>query len=125
MLEEDLIKKLMGLQRLEVGLQSNVEENGSVCVEEREPKMEESVEKFPFSRCVASFAVQVEVGEGLEQSEKRAFKLEILKRVRAASVYDVATVVAEVLWGSSPKEEIWGEHWALRSARVCRLCLLV
>ncbi|CAB4266794.1 unnamed protein product [Prunus armeniaca] len=104
MLEEDLIKKLMGLQRLEVGLQSNVEENGSVFVEEREPKMEESVEKFPFSRCVASFAVQVEVGEGLEQSEKRAFKLEILKRVREASVSDAeaATVVAEVLWGSSP-----------------------
>ncbi|KAI5351913.1 hypothetical protein L3X38_004804 [Prunus dulcis] len=73
----------------------------------------EIVEKFPFSRCVSSFAVQMEVGEGLEQSEKRAFKLEILKRVREAYVSDVATVVAEVLLGSSPKEEIWGERWAL------------
>ncbi|BFG39202.1 hypothetical protein CerSpe_254760 [Prunus speciosa] len=85
----------------------------------------EIVEKFPFSRCVASFAVQVEVGEGLELSEKRAFKLEILKRVREASVSDAeaATVVAEVLWGSSSKEEIWGERWALGSATVLRLCL--
>ncbi|CAL2248162.1 unnamed protein product [Prunus armeniaca] len=78
MLEEHLIKKLMGVQRLEVGLQSN----------------EDEMEVW-----VASFVVQVEVGEGLEQSEKIAFKLEILKRVREASVSDAeaATVVAEVL----------------------------
>ncbi|BBH00658.1 hypothetical protein Prudu_010703, partial [Prunus dulcis] len=90
---KDLIKKLMGAQRLEVCLQSN-EDKMKVFVRrrEKEPKMEESVEKFPFSRCVASFAVQVEVGEALEQSEKRAFKLEILKRVREA-----AMVVAESL----------------------------
>ncbi|KAI5330764.1 PREDICTED: cysteine ase inhibitor [Prunus dulcis] len=94
MFEEDLIKKLMDAQRLEVCLQSN-EDKMKVFVRrrEKEPKMEESVEKFPFSRCVASFAVQVEVGEALEQSEKRAFKLEILKRVREA-----AMVVAEVMW---------------------------
>lgn len=88
MLGEGLIEKLMELQRLEV-------ENGSVSVGE----------KFvPFSKCVASFAVQVEVGEGLEKNEKREVKLEILRRVREASVSDAeaATVVAEVLWGSSP-----------------------
>ncbi|TQD94711.1 hypothetical protein C1H46_019654 [Malus baccata] len=86
MLGEDLIEKLMNLQRLET-------------------KMEEGEGKFPFSRCVAGFAVQVEVGQGLEeQSERRGFKMEILRRVREASVSDAeaASVVAEVLWGSSP-----------------------
>lgn len=89
MLEEDLVKKLMDLQRLEMMGPS---------------KEEEGVGKFPFLGCVAGFAVQVEVGEGLEKSEKRAVKLEILKRVREACVSEAeaATVVSEVLWGSSP-----------------------
>lgn len=62
------------------------------------------LEKHPFASCVARFAVQLEVGEGLRQREKRAFKQEILKRVKEASVSDAeaATIIAEVLWGSSP-----------------------
>ncbi|KAM5564449.1 hypothetical protein ABKV19_018832 [Rosa sericea] len=89
MLGEDLVKKLMDLQRLEVMGES---------------KEDEGVGKFPFLGCVGAFAVQVEVGEGLEKTEKRAVKLEILKRVREASVSEAeaATVVSEVLWGSSP-----------------------
>jgi len=48
--------------------------------------------------------VQLEVGEGLRQRERRAFKQEILVRVREACVSDAeaATIIAEVLWGSSP-----------------------
>lgn len=77
MLEEDLVGKLVELQRSEVG------RSGS---------------------CVARFAVQLEVGEGLRQREKRAFKQQILVRVREASLSEAeaATIVAEVLWGSSP-----------------------
>ncbi|KAF0933511.1 hypothetical protein E2562_018593 [Oryza meyeriana var. granulata] len=58
----------------------------------------------PFVSAVARFAVQVEVGEGLSQREKRAAKLEILRRVREAAVSpaEEATVLAEVLWGATP-----------------------
>ncbi|KAL6911957.1 hypothetical protein ACP4OV_000762 [Aristida adscensionis] len=58
----------------------------------------------PFVGAVARFAVQVEVGEGLSQREKRAMKLEILRRVREAAVSpaEEATVLAEVLWGATP-----------------------
>ncbi|CAL5400442.1 unnamed protein product [Camellia sinensis] len=71
---------------------------------ERESRERRFLEKHPFASCVARFAVQVEVGEGLRQREKRAFKQEILNRVREACVSDAesATIVAEVLWGSSP-----------------------
>ncbi|KAL1563442.1 hypothetical protein AAHA92_05908 [Salvia divinorum] len=53
---------------------------------------------------VARLAVQLEVGEGLRQREKRALKQLILERVRQACVShaECATIVAEVLWGSSP-----------------------
>ncbi|KAH6819163.1 hypothetical protein C2S51_002766 [Perilla frutescens var. frutescens] len=58
----------------------------------------------PFAGCVARLAVQLEVGEGLRQREKRAFKQVILNRVREACVSEAecATIVSEVLWGSSP-----------------------
>lgn len=58
----------------------------------------------PFASCVARFAVQLEVGEGLRHRERRAFKQEILVRVKNASLSDAeaATIIAEVLWGSSP-----------------------
>uniref|UniRef100_I1P593 Uncharacterized protein n=1 Tax=Oryza glaberrima TaxID=4538 RepID=I1P593_ORYGL len=58
----------------------------------------------PFVSAVARFAVQVEVGEGLSQREKRAAKLEILRRVREAAVSpaEEATVLADVLWGATP-----------------------
>ncbi|KAG8367461.1 hypothetical protein BUALT_Bualt16G0074500 [Buddleja alternifolia] len=76
MINGGLIKKLVELQRLEMG----------------------------FGKCVARFGVQLEVGEGLRQREKRAFKQQILHKVREACVCDAesATIVAEVLWGSSP-----------------------
>ncbi|KAK3211860.1 hypothetical protein Dsin_016566 [Dipteronia sinensis] len=54
----------------------------------------------PFSNWVSRFAVQIEIGEGLSSKEK----MEILKRVKEASASEAetATIVAEVLWGSSP-----------------------
>ncbi|KAF5776448.1 hypothetical protein HanXRQr2_Chr12g0524401 [Helianthus annuus] len=78
MLEADLVKRLVELQRCE---------NGDV-----------------FGSCVARFAVQLEVGEGLRQREKRELKQEVLKRVREVSVCEAeaATIIAEVLWGASP-----------------------
>ncbi|KAE8801791.1 hypothetical protein D1007_22588 [Hordeum vulgare] len=53
---------------------------------------------------VARFAVQVEAGQGLRPREKRAAKLEILRRVREAAVSpaEEAAVLAEVLWGATP-----------------------
>lgn len=76
MLKEGVVEKFVELQRLE----------------------------SEFASCVARFAVQLEVGEGLRQREKRSFKGEILVRVREACVSDAeaATIVAEVLWGTSP-----------------------
>ncbi|PIN20300.1 hypothetical protein CDL12_07016 [Handroanthus impetiginosus] len=84
-----LIKKLVELQRSELGGDSIEMKN---------------LESHPFASCVGRFAVQLEVGEGLRQREKRAFKQQILKKVREACVSDAefATIVAEVLWGSSP-----------------------
>ncbi|WJX90376.1 hypothetical protein P8452_72279 [Trifolium repens] len=82
MLKEGVVEKFVELQRLEV--------NGGNSNE--------------FLNCVARFAVQLEVGEGLRQREKRALKGEILVRVREACVSDAeaATIVAEVLWGTCP-----------------------
>ncbi|XP_061350863.1 uncharacterized protein LOC133295942 [Gastrolobium bilobum] len=103
MLKEGLVKKLVELQRSEVG--------GDLIDLDHENKKEHVglggkrfLEKHPFASCVARFAVQLEVGEGLRQREKRAFKPQILVKVREASVSDAeaATIVAEVLWGSSP-----------------------
>ncbi|KAH7574367.1 hypothetical protein ACOSP7_008461 [Xanthoceras sorbifolium] len=116
MLEQGLVKKLVELQRSELGgdlieigrLNEEEEENvsvgGGVMETKRESRQRRFLESHPFASCVAKFAVQLEVGEGLRQREKRAFKQEILMRVREASVSDAeaATIVAEVLWGSSP-----------------------
>lgn len=127
--EAGLIKKLVDLQRSEWGgvliEMEKGEDNDSSSTDEEEDRLVNDVvgtvekragsnrskkkkkmflEKHPFASCVARFAVQLEVGEGLRQREKRAFKQEILKRVKEASVSDAeaATIIAEVLWGSSP-----------------------
>ncbi|KAK8491366.1 hypothetical protein V6N11_061530 [Hibiscus sabdariffa] len=108
MLEAGLVEKLVELQGLEK--QSNVDENGTANEEcsKPDPKMESEeegyVENCPFEACVARFAVQLESGEMLSKKEKTEFKLEILRRVREASVSEaeIASIVAEVLWGSSP-----------------------
>ncbi|RYR76694.1 hypothetical protein Ahy_A01g001270 isoform A [Arachis hypogaea] len=94
MLKEGLVEKLVELQRSELG--------GDLIDLDHEKKTEEE-EGHPFASCVARFAVMLEIGEGLRQREKRAFKQEILVRVREASVSDAeaATIVAEVLWGTS------------------------
>lgn len=107
MLQEGLIGKLMELQRSEHGdnlikrdqrINGDSDSDGEVicdCVE---------AGNGPFANCVARFAVQVEVGEGLTSTEKEEVKLGILRRVREASVSEAesGTVVAAVLWGSSP-----------------------
>ncbi|XP_071716912.1 uncharacterized protein [Rutidosis leptorrhynchoides] len=82
MLEEDLVKKLVELQKCKIG----------------------EKQQQAFAGCVARFAVQLEVGEGLRQREKRALKQQVLKKVREACVCDpeVATIISEVLWGASP-----------------------
>ncbi|KAF3453762.1 hypothetical protein FNV43_RR04203 [Rhamnella rubrinervis] len=115
MLEEGLIKKLVELQRselgcdlIELGQYKNDKENREVSVEvvgkKGENRERRFLESHPFASCVARFAVQLEVGEGLRQREKRAFKQQILASVREASASDAeaATMVAEILWGSSP-----------------------
>lgn len=115
MLEQGLVKKLVELQRSELGGdlidigRLDDEENvgvgcGGVMETKRESRQRRFLESHPFASCVAKFAVQLEVGEGLRQREKRAFKQEILRMVREASVSDAeaSTIVAEVLWGSSP-----------------------
>ncbi|CAJ1944668.1 unnamed protein product [Sphenostylis stenocarpa] len=95
MVKEGLLEKLVELQR---------SENGGDLIEIGKERVSAVLERHPFASCVARFAVQLEVGEGLRQREKRAFKPEILVRVRKASVSDAeaATIAAEVLWGSSP-----------------------
>ncbi|GAV89158.1 hypothetical protein CFOL_v3_32577 [Cephalotus follicularis] len=123
MFKEGLIKKLVELQRSELGgdlidlgrfdedENENENENGrevtvvGLVVEGRRGRRERRfLESHPFASCVARFAVQLEVGEGLRQREKRAFKQEILVRVREECTSDAesATIIAEVLWGSSP-----------------------
>ncbi|KAJ8559922.1 hypothetical protein K7X08_003980 [Anisodus acutangulus] len=110
MLNCGLIKKLVELQRSELGgdlidlgkAHHNIEEQD---VEKKRGYGEKRyLERHPFASCVARFAVQLEVGEGLRQREKRGFKQEILKNIREACDTDAeaATIVAEVLWGSSP-----------------------
>ncbi|TXG62196.1 hypothetical protein EZV62_013559 [Acer yangbiense] len=82
-----IIDKLMELQRSSINTTDQNPDNDS-----------------PFSNWVSRFAVQVEIGEGLSSKEKMEIKLEKLKRVKEASVSETetATIVAEVLWGSSP-----------------------
>lgn len=105
MLQEGLIGKLMELQRSKHGDKlikrdqciNGDSDNEVICDCE-------GAGNGPFASCVARFAVQVEVGEGLSSTEKEEVKLEILRRVREASVSEAesGTIVAEVLWGSSP-----------------------
>ncbi|PSS24509.1 Protein like [Actinidia chinensis var. chinensis] len=110
MIKADLIRILVDLQRSELGGDLiemgrwEEEERARGRRERRESRERRFLESHPFASCVARFAVQLEVGEGLRQREKRAVKLEILERVREACVSDAeaATIVAEVLWGSSP-----------------------
>ncbi|KMT02751.1 hypothetical protein BVRB_8g193380 [Beta vulgaris subsp. vulgaris] len=117
MIKEDIVKKLVELQRSELGgdlidvRECETEENRGE-TEENRGETEENrgkqgsrksyLERHPFASCVARFAVQLEVGEGLRQREKRAYKLEVLRRVREASISDAeaSTIQAEVLWGS-------------------------
>ncbi|KAJ8449885.1 hypothetical protein Cgig2_029247 [Carnegiea gigantea] len=118
MIREELIQRLVEMQRSELGgdlievgkceeEEEEEEHRGERETEEGERKQrrnrgerESYLEKHPFASCVARFAVQLEVGEGLRQREKRAFKQEILKKVGEASVSDAeaATIQAEVLW---------------------------
>ncbi|KAK9060704.1 hypothetical protein SSX86_021410 [Deinandra increscens subsp. villosa] len=93
MLEEDLVKKLVELQR---------SGTRGVLIDVRGVKS--SIEMHPFASCVARFAVQFEVGEGLRRRERRALKQEVLQRVRETDVCEeeAATIVAEILWGASP-----------------------
>ncbi|KAI3446859.1 hypothetical protein Pfo_003524 [Paulownia fortunei] len=106
MINGGLIKRLVELQRSELGgdlidmgkaRKKGEYKSVSVCAKGKEMK-------HPFASCVARLAVQLEVGEGLRQREKRASKQLILNKVREACVSDAecATIVAEVLWGSSP-----------------------
>ncbi|WCJ30334.1 hypothetical protein M5689_011901 [Euphorbia peplus] len=83
MVRENLIERLMELQRCENG------------------EIEEM--KTPFASCVRRFGVQIETGEGLSGRERREMKMEILRRVKEAAVSEAeaACIVAEVLWGSS------------------------
>lgn len=97
MLKEDLIRKLIDLQRMD--WRDENERETSLGTES-----ESELKDFPFASCVARFAIQLEVGEGLNKEEKKEFKLQILKMVKEAAQSDaeVATITAEVLWGSSP-----------------------
>ncbi|PKI54324.1 hypothetical protein CRG98_025292 [Punica granatum] len=99
MLKAGLIEKLVELQWSDLG--GDLIGLGR---HEKERSGRRFLESHPFASCVARFAVQLEVGEGLRQRERRAFKQQILIRVREASSSDAeaATIVAEVLWGSSP-----------------------
>lgn len=108
MLQQGLVKKLVELQRSELGGDlidiEKLDEDNNVVDGSGLSKQTRFLKSHPFASCVAKFAVQLEVGEGLRQREKRAFKQEILSMVREASVSDAeaSTIVAEVLWGASP-----------------------
>lgn len=118
MLKEGVIEKLLELQRSEMGgiliemgwfnEEENMKSFDGVDIEgirrSRDSREKRFLETHPFASCVARFAVQLEVGEGLRQREKRDFKQEILGLVREACASDAeaASIVAEVLWGSSP-----------------------
>ncbi|CAI0629435.1 unnamed protein product [Linum tenue] len=103
MLGEGLIEKLVELQRSELG-GDLIGMGGGEGKKKKKRKEKGFLGRHPFASCVARFAVQLEVGEGLRQREKRALKPEILRRVKEGCVSDAeaATIVAEVLWGSSP-----------------------
>lgn len=113
MLNAGIIKKLVYLQRSKFG--ADLIDTGKSKSDHFDSETEDRggrkggekmrfLESHPFASCVARFAIQLEVGEGLRQREKRAFKQDILKRIRESSVSEAeaAIVIAEVLWGSSP-----------------------
>lgn len=104
MIEGGVIEKLMELQRMEDRRDSNETESNSENEEVSVERQTGLLGNSPFASCVARFSIQLEVGEGLSKNEKKVFKLEILRRVREASSSEAeaASVVAEVLWGSSP-----------------------
>ncbi|KAK9098594.1 hypothetical protein Syun_025639 [Stephania yunnanensis] len=103
MLEEGLIKRLVELQRSELGGDLIEMGSGHRMGDESSRDMEKYLEDHPFASCVARFAIQLEVGEGLRQREKRMLKQVILRRVREACASEAvaATILAEVLWGAS------------------------
>ena len=109
MLEENLVKKLVDLQRM-MECESDLVEvsrlsESEICEEEEEEERDEVMKlNSPWENCVARFLVQIQAGEGLDTREKKEFKAKIMKMVREASASDaeVAAIVAEVLWGSSP-----------------------
>ncbi|KAJ6372667.1 hypothetical protein OIU76_027061 [Salix suchowensis] len=86
MLTEGLIMKLVELQRSEL-CGDLIDTGMSDDEKERSRRENKFSESHPFASCVARFAVQLEVGEGLRQREKRAFKQEILKRVKGKLVF--------------------------------------
>uniref|UniRef100_A0A453PYB7 Uncharacterized protein n=1 Tax=Aegilops tauschii subsp. strangulata TaxID=200361 RepID=A0A453PYB7_AEGTS len=89
LLAEGLVKRLLCLQRTAADADTNT-------TDEEERTMASSA--------VARLAVQVETGQGLRPREKRAAKLEILRRVREAAVSpaEEAAVLTSVLWGATP-----------------------
>ncbi|URE41265.1 hypothetical protein MUK42_15427 [Musa troglodytarum] len=112
MLTEGLIKRLTALQRSDLGgalIEINDGGGGGVPVgwlrrgRGGEDEERQFLDARPFASCVALWAVQVEVGEGLRQREKREIKREVVARVKeaAATEAEAATVLAEVLWGST------------------------
>ncbi|KAJ8492331.1 hypothetical protein OPV22_014052 [Ensete ventricosum] len=112
MLTEGLIKRLTALQRSDLGdalIEINDGGGGGVPVgwlrrgSGGGDLQRQYLDARPFASCVALWAVQVEVGEGLRQREKREIKREVVARVKAAAATEAeaATVLAEVLWGST------------------------
>ncbi|KAG0449651.1 hypothetical protein HPP92_027271 [Vanilla planifolia] len=93
MMRAGVVKRLLEMQRTEVAVDDD----------RRQMSRTDLSERSALASAVGRFAVGVEVGEGLRQREKRAFKLEVLRRVReaAADEAEVATVISEILWGST------------------------
>ncbi|GAB2223138.1 hypothetical protein Droror1_Dr00017275 [Drosera rotundifolia] len=96
MVECGLIEKLVFLQRQETC------EKGEGQEVNEDVDEEDVFEDHPFVGCVARFALQVEMGKGMESDGKSRIKTEILWRAREASVSEAeaATLVAALLWGS-------------------------
>ncbi|KAK6135495.1 hypothetical protein DH2020_030748 [Rehmannia glutinosa] len=104
---DDLERRIMAMDcAMEIGFYGRREAvevmiNGGLIEKLVELQRSELERPHSFSSCVARFAVQLEVGEGLRQREKREFKQKILKKIREGCVSDIAecaTIVAEVLW---------------------------
>ncbi|GAB2275439.1 hypothetical protein Dimus_010196 [Dionaea muscipula] len=88
MIECGLMEKLVCLQRPE-----ELDCGGAESEEDK---------ALGFAGCVARFALQVEMGEGMGTDEKKRIKMVMLRRAREASVSEAeaATIVADLLWGS-------------------------